>query len=87
MITELFKSKKKLNKSINQDEAISYGAPVFAESKDLDKIASLNDLILLMFYLNLKEYEYKEELWQKLLIKILLFLVLIKEDLLILEII
>ena len=46
MITELFKSKKKLNKSINQDEAISYGAAVFAESKDLDKIASLNDLIV-----------------------------------------
>ncbi len=46
MIIEFFKSKKKLNKSINPDEAISYGGAVFAESKDLDKIASLNDLIV-----------------------------------------
>ena len=46
MITEFFNNKKKLNKSINPDEAIAYGAAVFAESKDLDKIANLNDLIV-----------------------------------------
>ena len=46
MITEFFNNKKKLNKSINPDEAIAYGAAVFAESKDLDKIANLNDLMV-----------------------------------------
>ena len=38
--------KKKINKSINQDEAIAYGAAILAISKDLDKIANLNDLII-----------------------------------------
>ena len=46
MIIEFFNNKKKLNKSINPDEAIAYGAAVFAESKDLDKIANLNDLMV-----------------------------------------
>ena len=46
MVSNYFNDKKKINKSINPDEAIAYGAAILAISKDLDKIASLNDLII-----------------------------------------
>ena len=46
MVSQFFEHKKKINKSINPDEAIAYGAAVLAISKDLDKIANLDDLII-----------------------------------------
>ena len=46
MVSQFFEHKKKINKSINPDEAIAYGAAILAISKDLDKIANLNDLII-----------------------------------------